>query len=61
MEYSSLCGQMVGFLHIIDQWLIHTAPALRSQNNSEYLKEANFGINFDEKAYYESLELEDQI
>ena len=39
----------------------YSASVHISQNNSEYLKEANSGINFDEKAYSESLDLKNQL
>lgn len=59
----TLRGQMVGFFSELDRWLGIAAQqqglSLDSMEEQELLKQANNGLNFDEKAYMATLSSED--
>lgn len=58
-SFDSLRGQYVGFFNTMSGWLEaaakHLGSGLDKVSNDDLLKQANAGLNFDQKAYMDSL------
>lgn len=64
-SFDSLRGQYVGFFNTMSEWLEAVAQQLGGRldkiSNDELLSRANAGLNFDEKAYMDSLEDDEAV